>query len=308
MKRFFLMLWCFLQLLTSALAQDPKMEHDFKVSLNEVVISSFSDSFGVSDLIAIIQSDTTFYKAFKSLRLTTFNGLHDIKVFDKKKKNIVARYQSETKQIYRNKCRTMNVLEEQVKGDFFDRKGDYQYFTAKMYGELFFTNGRVCGENNIVKGSLEEDLKGKNRMEKSKVQLKHLIFNPGQPIAGLPGIGSKVGIFQSNIAQKYEFSIDIVEKNGERCYLFTALPLPRHAGGLVIQSWKTWLRVSDLSMLARDYYLKYNTAVYDFDVKMYVELKEHLGQLLPSLIKYDGNWHLATQKREIVQFEGRFYY
>lgn len=283
-------------------------DYTFKVDLNEVVISSFSDSFGVNDLISIIQSDTTFYKAFKSLRLTTFNGLHDIKVLDKKKRGIVARYTSETKQIYREGCRRMNTLEEKVEGKFYDKKGDYIFFTAQLYDELFFTKGVVCGENNIVKGSLEEDIRGKDRIGKSKVQLKHLIFNPGHPIAGLPGIGNKVGIFQPNVAEKYDFKIEIVHKNGERCYLFTAIPKLKYQSSMVIQSWKTWLKVSDLSMIARDYHLKYNATIYDFDVKMYVELKEHLGVLLPSLIHYDGNWHLATQKREIVQFEGRFYY
>ena len=37
---------------------------------------------------------------------------------------------------------------------------NYNYYTAELYAGLFFTNGKVCGENNIVKGT-SFDAKGK---------------------------------------------------------------------------------------------------------------------------------------------------
>lgn len=279
-----------------------------QVHLNEVVIRSFPEGFGADDFIDIIQNDTTFYKAFKSLHLVTYSGIHDIKVLHKKKNEIIARYEAETKQIYRNGCRNMHVLEEKVTGDFFKRNGDYKYFTATLYDQLFFTKEERCGENNIVKGSLEDDLRGKNRIEKSKVQLKHLIFNPGKPIAGLPGIGKKVGIFEPDMVDEYDFNIELVQKHGEWCYEFTAKPKEGHYKKLVIKSWKTWLRKSDFTILSRDYHLSYNVGVYDFDVKIYVDLKEHRGVLLPAYISYDGNWYFVSQGRERVKFEGKFYY
>jgi len=279
-----------------------------KVHLKEVVIHSLPENFSTNDFIDIIQKDTTFYKAFKSMHLSTYNGIHDIRIFHKNKEQTIAHYQSETKQIYRNSCRFMHILEEKVEGDFYNKKGDYNYFTAKLYDELFFTKDTVCGENNIVKGSLEKELRGKNRIEKSKLQLKQLLFNPGVAIPGLPGISNKLGIFEEKMADKYDFVIDLVEKQGELCYEFSAIPKDKERNNTVIKYWKTWLRKSDFTILSRDLHLAYKAGIYDFNVKMYVELEEKMGKLVPILINYDGNWHLATQKRERVQFSGKFYY
>lgn len=279
-----------------------------RVELGEVLIRALPEDFDAATFIKIIKEDTSFYKAFKTMHLVTYHGEHKIDVFHPGKRDIIASYQSETKQIYRNGCRTMNVLEEQVMGDFYDKKGEYEYFTAKMYDQLFFTNGKVCNENNIVRGSLDKDIRGKNRIEKSKVQLKYLIFNPGVAIPGLPVIGKKAGIFEKDIAKDYDFFIDLVEIKGEWHYEFIAKPKAYAYNGMVIKYLRTWLRKGDLKIMGRDYHVGYKAGVYDFDVKMYVELEESRGKLLPKLIRYDGNWHVAMKKREVMKFLGKFYY
>ncbi len=38
----------------------------------------------------------------------------------------------------------MEVIEEKTTGNFYDRKGDYNYYTAELYANLFFTKGTVC--------------------------------------------------------------------------------------------------------------------------------------------------------------------
>ncbi len=63
------------------------------VIIDEVVISN-NDNFKVEDFIRMVKNDTTFYKAFKSLHLATYNAENDIKVFDKKGKKIQASLQS----------------------------------------------------------------------------------------------------------------------------------------------------------------------------------------------------------------------
>ncbi len=278
------------------------------IMIDEVVINAFQDGINVEDFIEIIKGDTTFYKAFKSLHLQTYYAENDIKVYDKRGEKIIASLVSETKQIYRDDCRTMNVLEEEVTGNFYKRNGDYRYFTAELYAELFFTEGKVCNENNIVKGSLEEESRGKGRIEKSKIQLKHLIFNPGHRISGIPPIGNKVAIFEPEIAKMYDFQIITEEKNGVACYLFEAKPKPEYERKVVINLFRTWLRQSDFSMISRDYALSYKFGVYDFDVKMHVDLKMVNNQLLPSYITYDGNWFLITKGRERVKFFAKFDY
>lgn len=305
----FIVFYLFLNGLQLAHAQqnDSFLFHQ-PVLLDEVVIRATQNGFDISHFIHLIQQDTTFYKAFKTLRLFTYNADNDIRVYDKKGKTIKASLKSETKQVFREGCRVMHVLEEKTTGDFYNKDGSYRYFTAALYANLFFTKGKICGENNIVKGSLEREGSGKNRMQKSIIQLKHLIFNPGEPVEGVPFISKKIGIFEPEIAKHYHFYIKSASINGEDCYLFEAIPQKGHEGKVVIKEFKTWLRISDYAIVSRDYTMNYNIGIYDFDVKMHVDLTKIKNQLLPSLITFDGNWHVWTKKREIVKFKTAFYY
>lgn len=278
------------------------------IMIDEVVVSAQKHGFEIKDFIELIKKDTTFYKAFRSLHLVTFNATNDIQVFDKTGKKRKASLQSETKQIYRDGCRSMNVLEEQTTGDFYKKNGDYRYYTAELYAQLFFTKGKICGEDNIVKGHLEKEEMGKGRIEKSKTQLKYLMFNPGRPVPGVPFVGNKVAIFEPGIARMYDFRLVAEEKNGTPCYLFEARPKPEFKNDVVINIFRTWLRQSDYAILARDYALSYKTMIYDFDVNLHVDLQKINNRLLPSLIRYSGNWHVLTKDREIARFSARFDY
>lgn len=278
------------------------------VMLDEVVIRAEGSGFNVKNFIRLIEQDTTFYKAFRSMKLQTYNAVNDINIYNKKGSKIEASQQSETKQIYRDGCRTMNTLFQKTRGHFYKSNGDYAYYTARLFAELFFTKGKVCGENNIVKGHLEkEQIKG-GRIEKSMTQLKYLMFFPGRPVPGVPIVGNKVAIFQPEIAAKYDFSLTAEDKNGVPCYLFEARPKPAYKDDVVINVFKTWLRQSDYAIIARDYSLSYKTMLFDFDVKMHVDLSKVRGQLLPTFISYNGNWHIVSQKREIVRFTAKFDY
>lgn len=278
------------------------------VVLDEVVIRAESTGFNVKDFIRLVEQDTTFYKAFRSMNLQTYNAVNDIKIYNKKGTKIVASQQSETKQIYRDGCRSMNTLFQKTTGHFYKSNGDYAYYTARLFAELFFTKGKVCGENNIVKGHLEkEQIKG-GRIEKSITQLKYLMFFPGRPVPGVPFVGDKVAIFEPGIAKKYDFSLTSEDKDGVPCYLLEARPKPGYKDDVVINVFKTWLRRSDNAIIARDYALSYRTMLFDFDVVMHVDLSKAGGQLLPTFISYDGNWHILSQKREIVRFTASFDY
>lgn len=278
------------------------------VMLDEVVIRAEGAGFNVKNFIRLIEQDTTFYKAFRSMKLQTYNAVNDIKIYNKKGSKVVASQQSETKQIYRDGCRSMNTLFQKTEGHFYKSNGDYAYYTARLFAELFFTKGTVCGENNIVKGHLEkEQIKG-DRIEKSITQLKYLMFFPGKPVPGVPFVGNKVAIFQPEIAQKYDFSLSAEEKNGVPCYLFEARPKPAYKDDVVIKVFKTWLRQSDYAIIARDYALSYKTILFDFNVVMHVNLSKIRGQLLPTFISYNGNWHIVSKKREIVRFTASFDY
>ena len=140
---FFISNYCFTQEDSSDVEAVRRM-----VNLSEVVVRS---DLNVPKFLQLIKNDTSFYKAFKNLRVLGFTSLNDIRMKDKKN-TIIATLQSKTRQNRINGCRTMDVLEEKTSGNIYDKKNQWNYYTAELYAGLFFTQGKVCGETNIVAG------------------------------------------------------------------------------------------------------------------------------------------------------------
>lgn len=263
------------------------------------MVKAVQQGFDVPSFIVKIKKDTTFYKAFKTLRLASYTMYNDIEILDKKG-GVKASLNSITHQESVNRCRTMKVVREKVTGDFYNRKKEYQYYTARLYAHLFFTQGKICNESNIV-GNVT--YKGTTKYEE---QLRILIFNPGQRIKGIPGIGENVAIFEQPTMRKYKFYLSRQMYNGDDCYVFTAKPLPQKAEDVVINELRTWIRVKDDAIVARNYSLSFHTWFYDFDVDMKVKLKPVRQGLVPYEIYYKGNWHVFGKSREIANFTAIF--
>ncbi len=86
------------------------------------------------------------------------------------------------------------------------------------------------------------------------------------------------------------------------CYVFTVAPRkdlrPGDKDQIVINEMTTWFSINNWEILARNYSLSYKAGVYDFNVSMEVELS-HFGDLLvPTLLRYNGNWDVIFKKRE----------
>ena len=268
-----------------------------EVVLSEVVIRSDLD---VARFLKRIKEDSSFYKAFRNLRILGFTSLNNIRMVDKKGR-MEASLESKTRQQRNAGCRTMRVLEEKTTGDFYDRKKNYNYYTAELYAGLFFTKGKVCGETNIVSG-IEREVRGKKGVEKHKEQLKIMFFNPGKKIPGIPFIGSKVDIFDPEVAQYYDFTIDIETVKGQECYVFRVKPRADLGSGqrdkIVFDNITTWFHSKTMEIVARNYDLSYSTPVYDFNVHMEVKMTRFGELLVPELLVYNGNWKVALKKRE----------
>ena len=267
------------------------------VDLTEVVVRS---DLNVARFMGYIKNDTTFYKAFRSLHLVGYTSLNDIRIRNKKGK-IKATLQSKTKQEREGSCRTMKKLEEKVTGDFYDDHGNFKYYIGQMYANLFFTQGRICGENNIVKG-IELDPRGSSGIEKHKQQLKMLFFNPGKKIPGIPFIGDKIDIFDPEKAILYDFKLDLGDYEDQSCYVFSIKAKKDLSGSekdkLVIDTMITWFHTKTLEVLARNYDMSYDAGVYDFDVHMEVQMTRFGNYLLPKTLRYIGNWDVVFKKRE----------
>lgn len=299
MKRLSLYTLFFLLISFRGFAQNDTNIFSLPIQMDEFVLQATHDGWDIADFIKRVKEDTTFYKAFRTLHITRFTSQNDIKIYGKDN-DIIASLDSRTRQNRSQNCRTMDVLEEKTTGDFYNKKKEYNYYTAELYASLFFTNGTVCGENNIVAG--HENLRGKGQLEKHKWQLKQLIFNPGSKVGGVPFAGDKVAIFEPEIAKMYDFKLMLVEYDGEDCYFFSAKPKPEYKKDVIYNELSTWFRKADYSIVARDYSLSYKTMLYDFDVIMKVRLKNINGQLLPYKINYKGNWHVMTKDRERGSF------
>ena len=263
------------------------------IQLTEVVVRNNLD---VPKFIDRIRKDTTFYKAFRNLRVLNFTSLNDIRMQDKKG-NVKASLYSRTRQHAANGCRTMDVLEESVKGNFYEKDGDYNYYTAELYASLFFTKGKICGETNIVKG-VSREVKGKKGIDKHKEQLKMLFFDPGKKVTGIPLMGDKTAIFDADQAKNYNFIIDLVEYLGQDCYKFSIEAKENAGGSVVIDNMVTWFNSKSMEIVARTYDLSYRAGVYDFNVHMEVEMTRYQELLVPKVLRYNGVWDVALKTKE----------
>lgn len=263
------------------------------ITLTEVVLNN---KLNVPSFINRIKSDSTFYKAFLNLRILGYSAINDIRMLNKDGASQATCF-SKTKQIRENNCRRMEVLEEKTTGDYYEGDRKFNYYTAQMYASLFFTKGSVCGENNIVAGT-EFSLDGKSGLEKHKEQLKMLFFNPGKKIKGLPFMSGKTAIYDDDMADVYDMSIDMDDYNKTSCYIFTQKVKPGQEGKAVVDEMTTWFNDKTFEVVARNYSLSYSAGVYDFKVQMEVQMTHFRGYLVPALIKYNGNWKAIFKKRE----------
>ena len=263
------------------------------ITLSNVVVNN---KLNVPAFIERIKKDTSFYKAFRNLHILNFTAINDIRMNDADGK-LKAGLHSTTKQLRSNNCRTMQILEEKITGDIYDENRQFNYYTAEMYASLFFTKDSVCGEDNIVAGR-EFNTNGKSGIEKNKEQLKTLFFNPGKRISGLPFISNKTAIYDDEMADKYDMSIDFALYKNTSCYIFTQKVKPSNKSDVVVDEMITWFNDQTFEVVARNYSLSYSAAVYDFKVQMEVVMTKYGEYLVPSLIRYTGNWKAIFKPRE----------
>lgn len=281
-------------------AQDTTVVIDNQAfTLTEVVVRN---NFDYKRLLAQIKEDTSFYKAFRNLRILGFTSYNDIKMLDKNG-GVQASLFSKTRQNRENGCRTMDVLEEVTTGNFYNKKKEYNYTTPELYASLFFTTGSVCGEDNIVKGHVRTTT-NKKGIEKHKEQLKMLFFNPGKKIPGIPFIGNKLDLYDDDAHRLYDYRLDLEEYKGALCYVFSIVPKESKVKSdrIVVDQMVTWFDQRTLEVMGRNYSLSYKAGVYDFDVQMEVEMGRFEGLIVPRTLRYKGNWDVIFKKRERAIF------
>ena len=296
MRRFFISLFF---ILVSCLvnAQDTTLKIDNgSFTLTDAIVRN---NFDYKAILQRIKDDTSFYKAFKTLRTIGYSSYNYIQMRDKNEK-VIATLNSKTRQNKIGGCRTMDVLEESASGNMKDANGEYNYTTPALYASLFFTKGTICGETNIVKGKVRT-VSGSG-LSKAKDQLKMLFFNPGKKIPGIPLIGNKLDLYDESAHELYDYKLDYVDYHGQLVYMFEVKPKDNlgffSKNNVVVDQMTTWFNPKTLEVLGRNYALSYNAGAYDFNVQMEVEMTYFNGQLVPKILRYKGNWDVVFKKRE----------
>jgi hypothetical protein len=284
-------------------AQDSAIKEDgLNFTLSEAIVRNH---FDYKAILQRIKEDTSFYKAFKTLRTIGYSSYNHIEMKNKEGK-MVASLDSKTKQNHFGHCRAMEVLDEKVVGDLRKSDGAYNYMTASLYASLFFTKDKdtVCGETNIVAG--KKRVVSGSGIEKAKEQLKMLFFNPGKKIPGIPFVGNKLDLYDESAHELYDYKLDYVDYQGQLVYMFEVKPKEELSifakNNIVVDQMITWFNPKTLEVLGRNYSLSYKAGVYDFNVAMEVEMTYFNGQLVPKTLRYKGNWDVAFKKREIGLF------
>lgn len=296
MRRFFISL-SFILIGFLVNAQDTTLKIDNgSFTLTDAIVRN---NFDYKAILQRIKEDTSFYKAFKTLRTIGYSSYNYIQMRDKNEK-VIATLNSKTRQNKIGGCRTMDVLEENVSGNMKDANGEYNYTTPALYASLFFTKGTICGETNIVKGKVRT-VSGSG-LSKAKDQLKMLFFNPGKKIPGIPLIGNKLDLYDESAHELYDYKLDYVDYHGQLVYMFEVKPKDDlgffSKNNVVVDQMTTWFNPKTLEVLGRNYTLSYNAGAYDFNVQMEVEMTYFNGQLVPKILRYKGNWDVVFKKRE----------
>ncbi len=291
-------IFLFFTIFPSILFSQKRQDSIIEIGNNYITLSNviIDHNLNVPSFINKVKSDTSFYKAFKNLRILGYTAINDIRMLDRNQK-LQASLHSKTKQQIIAHCRTMQTLEEAVTGDFYEEYKSYNYYTAQLYASLFFTKDSVCNETNIV-GNEQFSTIDKSGIEKHKEQLKMLFFNPGKRIGGIPFMSGKTAIFDNDVAENYDMSIDADIYNHTNCIVFKQKVKQGKESNVVVDEMTTWFDDSTYDVMARNYTLSFDAGFYDFKVTMEVKMTKYKTLIVPELIRYNGNWKAIFKKRE----------
>lgn len=262
------------------------------IQLDSVIISDVAAGFDVNSFIEIVQKDTGFYQAFRDLRTINYRSNAVSRMFGKDGLS-VASYQNNSQQVQGDNCRWLEMEKETSTGDFFDKQGEMNYYTTRLFSYIFLYRDTVCEHSSDQSSGADPQL------EKRKDQLKVLLFQPGQPVEGIPFVQHELGIFSESMMNYYDYDLEAVNYHSVPAYKFTVRKKQEVKDSkVVLQYMETWFNRSDFNIMARTYHLKEDNLVFDFDVRMQVQIGQLEGKQVPTYIYYNGNWDAPGKKRE----------
>jgi hypothetical protein len=269
------------------------------ITLDEVVIKAAgTGNFNTEDFIRKVQEDSSFYQAFKNLRLFNYNYSSHLIVRDKGG-NEKAELIRNARQHVRGGMRWVDIESEKKKGRIQDRKGEFRYFTATMFHYIFYPDDTVHIETGNNGG------KGTGRQQKFYQKLKYLMFNPGSSIDGVPFVGHRLAIFDEGLRPYYDYFISYGDcPSGGNCYIFTSKVKDEaeEEKKPVIRELVSYFNEKTGDIMYRSYKMALNSMLYEFDVQMEVKLIQFENTTVPGEVFYKGFWNIPLKKPENVEF------
>lgn len=256
-----------------------------------------SHKLTAQDFIDAVLADTGFYKAFRNMKRYAFVADNHIYTYDKKNKVDGGIYRRIKHTVVNGKPKNEYLI-KQDKGNIYKKNGKYQLYTAEMFDYIFTNayNSEFSANDGFFKGD------GKNQSYKQK--LKTLIFSPGRKVTGIPFLSGKTEIFGRNMRQFYQYEFTRGKYlDSIPVYRFKVIKKPSTAeGDVMIRELTTIFDMRDFKILGRYVDMKYSNLLFDFDVKMNIELIPFNGELLPAKVSYQGNWDVPLHKEERASF------
>lgn len=273
--------------------------------LGDLVIRGRAEGLDLEGFMLQVKEDTSFLHAFLNMRYFTHAVKSGLLVRNKGEKETATLYR-EGRLVRTGPNAELRVDSTSESGKLRSGKGEMRYLTAELYDDLFWPQGQWRADNSIA--TYQQGQRGGGRIEKYKDQLKKFMFNPGQEIANVPFIGDKLALFDPTMTPYYDFTIATSFRNGHTCWQFSALAKDSlngkraSADATVIKTMRTWFDQKSMQVIAREYRIAHNSLILDFDISILVDNAVVAGKLVPTFVRYDGDWDIPFHKRELVRF------
>lgn len=269
------------------------------IKLDTLTILARSE-FDAKLFIQRIKEDTTFYQAFKNLRFYPHHANGNLWVYNKREKE-KASEQLDVMQYLDNLLMWQDHKIVSSSGKLRTKKGKYRFTTAEIYYNTFFPKDTMTVSTTITK--IKDESIGNSKRARYKHNLKLLIFNPGEKISGIPIIGKKMSIFDDEMVEYYDYKVSIISYNGIKCYQFSCIAKPEYKEKkTVIKHLVTVFNKETMAVLNREYSMRYNSILFQFEVNIKVTNKLENGIIYPVLINYSGYWDIPFKTQEAIAF------
>jgi hypothetical protein len=272
------------------------------VVIDTPMVNIVAHQLNVQDFIDAVLKDTSFYEAFRKIKQYSFLAENQIYTYDKKNK-VSGKIYRKLRHSREGGKHKMTYLLKQDSGKVLKRNGKYQLYTVEMFDYIFMN----AYSSDFVKSAPADAKPGKGKNESYKSKLKTLIFSPGRPISGVPFISKKSAVFSPEMKRfyRYEFARGTY-MDSIPVYRFKVIQKPNllddEKDQVMIKELTTIFDTRTFQIMGRYVDMKFNNALFSFDVQMNIELNNFFGELLPTKISYQGNWDIPLKKEERAAF------